>query len=240
MLIIQLEGCYCISFIEGLCHHLSVPDLQRHYALFFPFKRGYNKHKNNFLSLEEHPDGESWLWLLWNMTMMLISLNFHCIWADWCSLLETVSFDGKLLLSFLTWEVLSPKICAYANTIFNNCILTVFQVLALPTIAICYYVQYFEKLSSVAKIVDDKWKASLKKKSQVLNTVFVHCIIKEDGVDLGTLHKWQGDKVDQKITSLCGEIKYSLLYDTDVEESNRGWRFTIFPNVRVTSNQGPG
>lgn len=141
MLKIKLEGYYCISFIEGLCHHLSVPVLQRHDALCFLFKRGYNKHKNNFLSLEEHPDSESWLWLLWNMTMMPISMNFHCTWADRCSLLETVSFDGKLLLSFLTWEVLSSKICAYTNTIFNNCILTVFQALALATLAICYYVK---------------------------------------------------------------------------------------------------
>lgn len=48
----------------------------------------------------------------------------------------------------------------------------------------------------------------------------------------------KGDKVDQKITSLWGEMEYTWLYDSDVEETNREWLFTISPSVRITRNQG--
>lgn len=49
--------------------------------------------------------------------------------------------------------------------------------------------------------------ASWKKISDI-KCSFAQGIIKEDVVDLRNLHKWQDFEVDQKITSVWGEMKY--------------------------------
>lgn len=79
-------------------------------------------------------------------------------------------------------------------------------------------------------------KASLKKICGIKGS-FVHCIIKKDVVGFGTLHKWQDDEVDQKIANVWGEIKYIWLHNSDAEEANRVWLFTISSTLRTTSNQ---
>jgi len=62
-------------------------------------------------------------------------------------------------------------------------------------------VKYLENLSSVANILDGKWKSKFKKVCGIKGS-FVLCVIEEDVVGFGTLHKWQDDEVDQKIANV--------------------------------------